>query len=415
MGACMKMSTEAAVRELAEQTAWDSTAMSRLEFLLSKAEISGRLYRSYHEGGKRATEELIPRDTALEAVGLFRRFFDQCQREALKAKAVNALLKLNDRFELAISRDDLPSFQRRRSSPDSSTEEIPLIRPRARRRIDLVVLFWDSPIARAYLSVVDYLGYEPRKILHLISSKDLSTGRKVFSIFPGKLKKESLSARHFNSMNYWPRKLSSMENRQYQNFRNKVSHRLSDDCSFFDTAYQRTDLGRFSANVEHLIVEGINDPKVVDSLKSESGHVLFTGGGLLAKEFFALPAIRLLHVHPGYLPDIRGSDGVLWSLLLKGKPSASCFYMTPNIDDGPVIHRNYLDLDIDLSLFASDKTIDRYRMIFSYLDPWIRAILLGETLVKTDGLRNITATDQDERCATVFYTMHKRLQEGLYN
>ena len=52
---------------------------------------------------------------------------------------------------------------------------------------------------------------------------------------------------------------------------------------------------------------------------------------------FEIPGIRLIHVHTGFLPQVRGADVLLWSLLVRGRPGVSAFFMTPGLDDGDVL------------------------------------------------------------------------------
>ncbi|EFL91636.1 hypothetical protein REG_1079 [Candidatus Regiella insecticola LSR1] len=69
---------------------------------------------------------------------------------------------------------------------------------------------------------------------------------------------------------------------------------------------------------------------------------LFTGGGIVPGSFFNLKNTRFLHIHPGYLPNIRGADCLLWSTMLAGYASATCFYLDPGIDTGDVINAAFL-------------------------------------------------------------------------
>ena len=52
---------------------------------------------------------------------------------------------------------------------------------------------------------------------------------------------------------------------------------------------------------------------------------LFTGGGIMPESFFNIKNTQFIHIHPGYLPDIRGADCLLWSTMLAGCPSATSF------------------------------------------------------------------------------------------
>lgn len=65
------------------------------------------------------------------------------------------------------------------------------------------------------------------------------------------------------------------------------------------------------------------------------------GGQILSKEHFKTH-IRYLHMHPGWLPDERGSTTIYYSILNKKNISVTAFYMTAEIDAGEdVVKKQY--------------------------------------------------------------------------
>ena len=54
---------------------------------------------------------------------------------------------------------------------------------------------------------------------------------------------------------------------------------------------------------------------------------LYTGGGIMPESIFNIKNPLLSISIPGYLPDIRGADCLLWSIMLAGYPSATSFFM----------------------------------------------------------------------------------------
>src|SRR5690606_29952514 len=112
----------------------------------------------------------------------------------------------------------------------------------------------------------------------------------------------------------------------------------------------------------------------------EKNPVLFTGGGIVPASLLEIPELPFIHIHPGFLPEIRGADCVLWSTLLTGHPSATCFFMSPGIDTGDIVKPCWLPeviFDVDMKDYDL-KTL--YRAIYSFFDPWVRAYVLRETL-----------------------------------
>lgn len=116
----------------------------------------------------------------------------------------------------------------------------------------------------------------------------------------------------------------------------------------------------------------INHPSVRDALaRLESPVILFTGGGIAAKETLDAPRGRFVHIHPGAVPDYRGSTCFYFSLLDEGLLGASAFYMAERIDTGPVIA---------VRRFVANAAPDDGRPLFMdhILDPCLRAAVLAE-------------------------------------
>jgi len=98
----------------------------------------------------------------------------------------------------------------------------------------------------------------------------------------------------------------------------------------------------------------------------------------LPPALLATPGLRLLHVHPGHLPEVRGADGLFWSVLLRGRPGMSCFYMAEGIDTGDLVVAEDLDaVAIPLPDDARPDDHALYQMVFSFIDPLLRAEFLA--------------------------------------
>ena len=80
-----------------------------------------------------------------------------------------------------------------------------------------------------------------------------------------------------------------------------------------------------------------------------------------------LPRARYINIHPSYLPDLRGADPTIGSVLLKRDSGATCHVMDTEIDTGPIISRLRIpftnDLDVttlyQLSFFAEQKVFSQ--------------------------------------------------------
>lgn len=67
--------------------------------------------------------------------------------------------------------------------------------------------------------------------------------------------------------------------------------------------------------------------------------VLYGGGGILRREFLAAAEGRVLNVHSGPLPDVRGMNACEWSVLLGLQPTVTVHRIDQGIDTGAAVLR----------------------------------------------------------------------------
>ena len=168
--------------------------------------------------------------------------------------------------------------------------------------------------------------------------------------------------------------------------------------------------------VRHLVAEDYDDPHLQDMMKKHAGSAyLYTNGGIVPASILSHPSIRVFHVHPGIVPEIRGSDCFLWSLHKRGRPGASCFYMAPGIDEGDVLVQMEFDLP-DLSFLGShlckedEDTV--CRAIAHAFDPHMRAMLFAEALSGMEGAdaRELVGRPQLGSDKFAYLWMHPKLR-----
>lgn len=88
----------------------------------------------------------------------------------------------------------------------------------------------------------------------------------------------------------------------------------------------------------------VNDDKVVELInKKQSDLIIFSGyGGQILKPQHFSGAIPYLHMHPGALPEERGSTTIYYSILNGRACTVSAFFMTAEIDAGKlVVEKSY--------------------------------------------------------------------------
>lgn len=170
----------------------------------------------------------------------------------------------------------------------------------------------------------------------------------------------------------------------------------------FDINYQLENyLTDFPSPVFHSLATSINDPTVSQLLHSQGAVTwLFTGGGILRAHLFQCGA-RYLHVHPGDLPNFRGSTCFYFSLLKSNTLNASAFFLKPELDSGDVICKRTFQLNFPA-------TNDAALFMDHIVDPWIRALTLKTAF--ENGLNNTSPVENIEAGPRPYYVMHPVLR-----
>ena len=179
----------------------------------------------------------------------------------------------------------------------------------------------------------------------------------------------------------------------------------------YDEMYDGFSYARYAKHVERVPAASYRAPAVIDVLRRHSpGTVLFTGGGIVPAAIFNIPGLRLIHVHTGFLPHVRGADVLLWSLLARGRAGVSAFFMSPGLDDGDVLCARELDLP-PVVLAAGPRPDDDtlYRAMFSFIDPLLRAeLLVRDVLEPAEGdLARLEPRPQDLATGVTYHFMHR--------
>jgi hypothetical protein len=193
-----------------------------------------------------------------------------------------------------------------------------------------------------------------------------------------------------------------------ERFQSCVPHPIS---FFGDFEYEA-----YVERVRYLVAEDYDDPYLQSMMKRHAQSAyLYTNGGIVPAAVLSHPSIRVFHVHPGIVPEVRGSDCFLWSLHRRGRPGASCFYMAPGIDEGDVLARTEFDLpDISfLNPYLRMEDEDTVcRAIAHAFDPHMRALLFANMLSGLEGAdaRELVGEPQVAGESFAYLWMHPNLR-----
>lgn len=229
------------------------------------------------------------------------------------------------------------------------------------RKVPLTVLFMDSMLARIYLAMLLKHGLLPEKVIVLKTDPPIF-GEQLFEL-GAEGNDIALSER-------W------REKHPVPDF---LAERLLAEFGLtFADLYNCLSCVPETI-VSELRIKNLKDPKLLSALrKDEDQTFLFTGGGILDDKLLSLANSKFIHIHPGFLPDVRGADGLLWSYLLRGKPGYTVFFMNEGIDTGDILYRQEFDL-VDWEGQLND--IPEYSIyvgLLQFYDPCLRIITLIE-------------------------------------
>lgn len=187
---------------------------------------------------------------------------------------------------------------------------------------------------------------------------------------------------------------------------------------YFDINYSHTHFAKeFNIPIVESLAQNINDDNVLSLLNQNNiENWLFTGGGILKAPLFE-NSRRFLHVHPGKLPEYRGSTCFYYSLLKENTLSASAFFLTPSLDNGKAL----VQCDFNLNM----KLDGQHQCFMDYiLDPWIRAETLRKALTQyidypVRASQVIEHPAESTECSTTvdrtYYVMHPLLRALTIN
>lgn len=135
----------------------------------------------------------------------------------------------------------------------------------------------------------------------------------------------------------------------------------------------------------------INDDKVIAELKNfKQSFVIFAGnpGNILSSKCFSINK-KFIHIHPGKLPEQRGSTVFYYSILDDNSVSMSAIFMDPKIDAGEIIDQITFNLSEEGFDLADKTNFD------NVVEPYMRSILLKNIIKKyiDDGFFNSTPQD----------------------
>lgn len=275
------------------------------------------------------------------------------------------------------------------------------------KTLPLTVLFHEGPMARAYLEAIHRAGFRVQTILRMVPAAG-----PVSRWLPGSLRRRMAAIGNEKRANHWPRILAERFPGLTRNMASQIEQAFDLGDGFIAALRDGREIDDYAQTVHDIELRGLKDERLLFHLGAHTQTpILFTGGGILPPAVFNVPDIRLLHVHPGFLPHVKGADGILWSTLVRGRPGVSAFLMAPGLDVGDILDAaETAPLVFQIPDDETPEDDDLYRMVFSFYDPVLRAHRLRALLPLLASGAELAGTPQNQAEGLTYHFMETRMR-----
>jgi methionyl-tRNA formyltransferase len=134
---------------------------------------------------------------------------------------------------------------------------------------------------------------------------------------------------------------------------------------------------KFNIKFKFFYIKDINNKNIIkEILKTSSEYFLYSGypGEIIKSNI--LEKKKIIHCHPGLLPNFRGSTVMYYSLILSKKIYCSCIQLNKKIDEGKILFIQKFKKP--KNLYTLEKNFDnnvRAKTLISFLKKKKRFIL----------------------------------------
>ena len=135
-------------------------------------------------------------------------------------------------------------------------------------------------------------------------------------------------------------------------------------------------LSYFGDKIVYVPNDKVNSNLLIQHISKSDDNFILNTTNQIYKDILKTNK-NFYHIHPGYLPLLRGADGTLNSLLKSDCFGVSFFKMTRKIDEGVIYLRKKIKYKkFNLGGYEKFQIKDIYRVWFSFFDPILRCSLL---------------------------------------
>ncbi len=137
-------------------------------------------------------------------------------------------------------------------------------------------------------------------------------------------------------------------------------------------------------NIKYLVLDHDSEETIKYIKDNPVDLYVISGARILSEGVIQACRGKVLNIHPGLLPDVRGLDTFLWSIYYKKPLGITAHFITPKIDSGLFIYRERLPL------FQDDTPFDVTLRLLEYqTDILIKSLQMLEK-TQVGKLRDLT-------------------------
>ena len=147
----------------------------------------------------------------------------------------------------------------------------------------------------------------------------------------------------------------------------------------------------------------VNNDKCINAVKNlKEKYIIYAAnyGDILSKKYFNLGK-KFIHVHPGKLPQYKGSTTFYYEILEKNSISYSAIFQNTKIDDGKIIYSHTYKL--------KDKKIKKTKLDHVF-DPYLRSMVLVKVISRLKRFNKLNSKKQTKKNFKIYYVIHPLLK-----
>lgn len=244
---------------------------------------------------------------------------------------------------------------------------------------NISLIFEENPISRAYLNYFRIKNHSQNQIVYLIKK----------SILPKIITKNM----NFTRENEYP--LKFLKDQNVVKLIAKIEEFFLLERGFLVSMYRYQNIFDFK-NVIYTENNKINSSENIIFFNKLKNLNFLNSGKVIFKDIFNSKK-NFYHIHPGYLPLIKGADASLHSINNYNELGASLFKMDRGIDSGEIIYREKIKLvNFKFERLLNYNYKDLYRIWYSFIDPAIRVWLLDKCFQKQINLDKFIFTENEQ-------------------